>query len=270
MFNFLWRRNSETNQLHLCKWEQITIPKKFGGWGIHNIFDFSKALAANTLWRVLMSIGMWHRVIMDKYLPHSTVKNWFRSQTFQQRVSSRIWCGLLKSMHLITNWLSWNPGSGQLIALRKDRILGLGNNSFLSCNLLSMLNHRNILTLAQARRHSDNQHLSSYWLSNSDLGFSRDIAAEWDLFRRALIDTGAILRNTEDDLMWIGGDNYRSPKVKNIYWAIISTKNIEKVGTWRQFIWKWKIQLKIKLFIWLAAKGKSLLGILYKQEDRKV
>jgi hypothetical protein len=258
MFNFLWRRNSESNQLHLCKWEQITIPKKFGGWGIRNIFDFSKALVANTLWRVLMSGGIWHRVIMDKYLPHTTVKNWFRSQTFQQKASSRIWSGLLKSVHLITHWLSWNPGSGQLIALGKDRILGMGENSFLSINLMSALNHRNILTLAQARRHSDSQHLSSYWLSSSDLGFSGDIAAEWDQFRWALIDSGAFLQDTEDDLMWIGGDNSRSPTVKNIYWAIISTKNLRKVGTWRQSIWKWKIQLKIKLFIWLAAKGKIL------------
>jgi hypothetical protein len=130
MFNFLWRRNSETNQLHLCKWEHITIPKKFGGWGIRNIFDFSKALAVNTLWGVLMSAGIWHKVIMDKYLPHSTIKNWFRSQTFQHNASSRIWSGLLKSVHLITHWLSWNPGSGHLIALGKDRILGMGKKSF--------------------------------------------------------------------------------------------------------------------------------------------
>jgi hypothetical protein len=51
MFNFLWRRNNESNHLHLCKWEHISLPKKFGGWGIRNIFYFSKALATNTLWR---------------------------------------------------------------------------------------------------------------------------------------------------------------------------------------------------------------------------
>jgi hypothetical protein len=49
MFNFLWRRNNESNQLHLCKWEHITISNIFGGWGIHNIYDFNKALAANSL-----------------------------------------------------------------------------------------------------------------------------------------------------------------------------------------------------------------------------
>jgi hypothetical protein len=157
MFNFLWKRKSDTNQMHLCNWEQITLPKLFGGWGIHNIFDFSKSLAANTLWRVLMGEGIWHRVILDKYLPHSTVINWLRSHSFHQNASSRIWSGLLKVVHLITHWLSWNPGMGQLIALGKDRILGLGKNSFLSSNIMSALKQRNIITLAQARKHSDCQ-----------------------------------------------------------------------------------------------------------------
>jgi hypothetical protein len=84
MFNFLWKGNNESNHYHLCKWELLTIPKKYGGWGLRNIFDFNKALAANSLWRVLMRDGIWHKVIIDKYLPHTTVKNWFRSPTFHQ------------------------------------------------------------------------------------------------------------------------------------------------------------------------------------------
>jgi hypothetical protein len=38
----------------------------------------------------------------------------------------------------------------------------------------------------------------------------------------------------------------------------LSTKNLRKFGGWRRAIWKWKIQLKIKLFIWLAVEGKIL------------
>jgi hypothetical protein len=68
MFNFLWKRNCDSHTLHLCNWERISLPKSFGGWGIRNIFDFSKSLAANTLWRILMGDGIWHRVVIDKYL----------------------------------------------------------------------------------------------------------------------------------------------------------------------------------------------------------
>jgi hypothetical protein len=68
MYNFLWHRTNESYQIHLCRWEQIALPKSFGGWGIRNIFDFSNSLAANTLWRVLNGKGIWHRVICDKYI----------------------------------------------------------------------------------------------------------------------------------------------------------------------------------------------------------
>jgi len=89
VFNFLWKGNSESKHYHLCKWELLTLPKKYGGWGLRNIFDFNKALAANSLWCVLMRDGIWHKVIIDKYLPHTTVKNWFRSPTFHPNTTSR-------------------------------------------------------------------------------------------------------------------------------------------------------------------------------------
>jgi hypothetical protein len=50
------------------------------------------------------------------------------------------------------------------------------------------------------------------------LGFSGDIAAKWDQFRRALIDSGAYIQDIEDELMWIGGDNSGYLTVKNIIW----------------------------------------------------
>jgi hypothetical protein len=85
MINFLWKGNRDTKHYHLCKWDHISLPKHYGGWGLRNIMDFKHALAVNSLWRLLMSSGIWHRVIKDKYLPHTTIKNWFRSATFQAK-----------------------------------------------------------------------------------------------------------------------------------------------------------------------------------------
>jgi hypothetical protein len=214
MYNFLWKRDSVSHQLHLCNWEKITVPKSFGGWGILNIYDFSKSLAANTLWRVLMGEGIWHRVIIDKYLCNSTVTNWLRSRSFQQSGVSKIWGGLLKVVYLILHGLSWNPGSGHLIDLGKDQILGMGDSSFLSINLLDALKDQNILSLAQARNLTSDQSFSSYWLTSDDLGFEGDLALEWDLYRRALIDSGALIQDRPDQLLWIGGDKSGVPSVK--------------------------------------------------------
>jgi hypothetical protein len=39
VFKFLWKGNNESNHYHLCKWELLTTPKKFGGWGFRNILN---------------------------------------------------------------------------------------------------------------------------------------------------------------------------------------------------------------------------------------
>jgi hypothetical protein len=52
---------------------------------------------------------------------------------------------------------------------------------------------------------------------------------EWDLFKRELIDSGALIQDTEDKLLWIGADNFGVPSVKNFYLSIINSKRLLKV-----------------------------------------
>jgi hypothetical protein len=134
----------------------------------------------------------------------------------------------------------------------------MGDKSFLSCNLLSKLRQHNINSISQARRLIDRRPSSSIWISNNELGFFGDIATEWDYFRWALIDFGSYIQDLEDELMWIGGDNSGYLTVKNIYLALLSTLGLSRIRGWRQLVWKWDIQLKIKKFIWLAAERKFI------------
>jgi hypothetical protein len=96
IFSFLWSGCSDRKQLHLCRWEAIAKPKKVGGWGLRNLFLFNKALATNTLWRVLTKTGIWHTVIKDKYLPYVSVATWFRSVSSSQVSASQTWKIFLK------------------------------------------------------------------------------------------------------------------------------------------------------------------------------
>jgi len=257
MFNFVWKRNNETEHYHLCKWELLTLPKKYGGWGLRNLFDFNKDLAENSLWRVLMCDGIWNTVIIDKYLPHTTVKNWLRSPSFLHKSASGFWRGLLKLIHLITHCLTWSLGSGHLIALGRDMILGMGDKSFLSSPLLSDLKNRNITSLLQARRIMDN-HSTSFWYSSSDLGLSGALGYEWNCFRTALIDLSAFIQDIADEILCTGGDNSGIITVKNTYLDLLSTQGLKKVLGWRQSLWKWDLQLRIKCLILLAAEKKIL------------
>jgi hypothetical protein len=142
MFNFLWSGSGATEHVHLCKWEDLAKPKAFGGWGVKNLFVFSRALATNTLWRCLMKDGLWHRVLKDKYLISPSVVAWLRRSTVSSHKVSNTWRSLLKSLHVVTQWIAWKPGSGLSIRLGVDTILGLGKESLLSPGLISSLKRR--------------------------------------------------------------------------------------------------------------------------------
>jgi len=111
---------------------------------LRNIFLFNKVLAKNSLWRVLMKDGIWNRVIKDKYLPQFSVATWLRFTSHRMTDASQIWKILLKSLHIITHWLSWKPGTGHSVLIGNDLILGLGNYSLLSKEILFSLNKINV------------------------------------------------------------------------------------------------------------------------------
>ena len=89
----------------------------------------------------------------------------------------------------------------------------MGDRSFLSLNLQTSLNQKGIFTLAQVRNISHSHSLSSYWKTSADMGFGADTEMEWDIFWLALADSCAILQETKDRLMWIGGDLSGVPSV---------------------------------------------------------
>jgi hypothetical protein len=68
MFNFMWKGKKIKEGVHLISWKKIAKPKKVGGCGIENIFTFGKALVTKILWRCLMVPGLWHELILKKYL----------------------------------------------------------------------------------------------------------------------------------------------------------------------------------------------------------
>jgi hypothetical protein len=101
-------------------------------------------------------------------------------------------------------------------------------------------------------------HSTSFWYSSSDSGLSGALGYEWNCFRTTLIDSSAFIQDIADELLLIGGDNSGIITIKNTYLDLLSTQGLKKVLGWRQALWKWDLQLKIKCFIWLAAENKIL------------
>jgi hypothetical protein len=195
-----------------------------------------------------MKEGIWNKVIKDKYIPHCSVVTWFRSAPATTSSASQTWKNLLKSLHLITHWLSWRLGSGHSVLLGLDYILGLGNSSFLTRQLITELNRNNMVYLYQALGESRPGYLSDHWKTSEEIGLSGNLAVEWDAYCRDLIGAGVQLQNQEDALIWTGGDRSGCLTVKNIYCALAKKKWQHVIGGWRRHLWKWDLAQKIKLF----------------------
>ena len=67
-----------------------------------------------------MVLGLWHEVIMKKYLQKKTVEEWFRQGRKNWNGTSNIWRALTSSLSIITDWLVWKPGNGRDIGIGDD------------------------------------------------------------------------------------------------------------------------------------------------------
>lgn len=66
--SFLWLGKRKTG-FHLAKWSMLLKSKSFGGQGLKDIRNFSKALAAKSLWRCCVQDSrVWGNIVRAKYL----------------------------------------------------------------------------------------------------------------------------------------------------------------------------------------------------------
>jgi hypothetical protein len=93
-------------------------------------------------------------------------------------------------------------GSGHLISLGRDNILGLGDKSLLSPNLIDHLQKKKIIVLEQAKDHNTSHDFIGNWIGSVDLELNGLLANEWDLFHKTLIGAGATTRDSPDQLLW--------------------------------------------------------------------
>jgi hypothetical protein len=187
-YAFLWSGSKTKKHYHLCNWKAIAKPKQLGGWGLRNIFVFYRALATNTLWHALMKLGIWHRVIKDKYFPHVPVVSWMRSTEGYTSFGSQSWKNILNTLPVILHWLAWIPGSGQAIIIGRDTIIGMERASILSVDLVFELNRKHIYFLYQASRPFSVSLLGHNWVSSNELGLEGDLGHEWENYRNFLFD----------------------------------------------------------------------------------
>jgi hypothetical protein len=256
--NFLWNGLGKKHSLHLCRWDNLTKPKKAGGWGLKSIFSFNTALLASSLWRAVTIDSIWHRIVIEKYIGSLSLCDWIRLPILQQKRASPFWKGLVAAAPVILHWLRWKPGSCTEIKIGRDKIIGMEGRSILSHALCSKLASSNFLHLAQVGIPCGFPFLPAKWKGSTELSLSGGEAIEWCSYIEALNSAGISILAEPDVLLWAGGDASGIISVKNLYLALEKQLNLASDFSWIFQLWNWKLPLKLKLFIWLAGKGKIL------------
>ena len=95
-----------------------------GGWGIKNLHWFSVAVRLKKLWMVLHSNGLWHNVLLDKYLKKLSVVAWLIGKNFNYHGISIIWKDFMQTLPWLGRFLSWHIGSGHDVLVGIDPIVG--------------------------------------------------------------------------------------------------------------------------------------------------
>jgi len=93
-----------------------------------------------------MKEGLWHPVIINKYLRSFSVAGWLRKVTVPMTRGSQVWKYLLKLVHIMFHWIAWYLGSRDSILVGRDYILDMGVKSILPDDLIHELNKKECIT----------------------------------------------------------------------------------------------------------------------------
>jgi hypothetical protein len=120
-----------------------------GGWGLKNIFLFSKALAAKSGWRLLKTTSLWTRVVFQKYIAPDTLEGWIINPSKERTGVSVIWKAVTKSFSIIGEGLAWMIGNDHRVRLGVDPWPGCDRQHLLPDHIIDTLRMRGVSTLNQ-------------------------------------------------------------------------------------------------------------------------
>lgn len=109
---YLWNGNQEKRTFAWISWKKISLPKKWGGWGLKELPDFAKALAAKMGWILLTRQNMWTHVRYHKYIWPQNMMDWARLPSWSAKGGSSVWKALIDSLPLIRDNLAWRINDG--------------------------------------------------------------------------------------------------------------------------------------------------------------
>jgi len=176
---YLWNGNHDKRIFAWISWKKITLPKKWGGWGLKDLPDFAMALAAKMGWSLLTTQNLWAQVSYHKYIWPQSILDWARLPTWTTKGCSSIWKALIHSLPLIRNNLVWRINDGLLGRIDLDPWIGSGGRHILSRELITFLHDRDIRCFAHIADQQRTDIFTQAWKSAQQLDLPPQWHQEW-------------------------------------------------------------------------------------------
>jgi hypothetical protein len=232
---FFWQGSNKKYKYRIARWDILCRPKDQGGLGILDLQLQNKCLLAKWLVNLLNSEGTWKSLLSNKYLRTKTL-----TQVSAKPTDSHFWRGLMHIKEEVLSKGSFIINDGTSTRFWEDTWLG---DKPLKDTYPSLYH------IARDRKVTVSKVMSSIPLNIS--------------FRRSLVDNNQrhwlhlVARVSYIDLV-DGKDHFKWPLMKNILFTVRSMY-LDALDADPPFqhrkIWKWKLPLKIKNFLWFLQRG---------------
>jgi hypothetical protein len=231
---FFWQGNSVKKKYYLVKWSVIERPKRKGGLGVKDLRRMNISLLCKWWWKIENEEGLWQEIVRKKYKIKGEIV-----QLKTKQSNSPLWNDLIKINDLYLKGRDMKIGNGRDTDFRRDSW----------CDSIPLKERfRELFDLCNEQKGSVADVAGRRWR----LTFRRwlDEPAQNQLRQlRAILTTCAL---GDEKYMEVGESKNFS--VKTMYAQLCRT-NAE---IHNKRIWKAKIPLKVKVFIWLLQQNAIL------------
>jgi hypothetical protein len=206
-----------------------------GGLGVKNIDAQNKCLLRKWLFKLLNEEGLWQTMLRRKYLQQHTLPQAQRRPSY-----SHFWKGLLKDKDNFLNFGSFQLNNGTHIRFWEHKWLRIGILKEIYPQLYALVQRKNVVVA------------NIFQTSLLNISFRRGLMGQlheqWTDLVAHLVHVR--LNTASDTFRWeLLADG--SFSVHSMYKGLITNVNV----AWHKDIWKAKMPLNIKIFMWYLHSG---------------
>jgi hypothetical protein len=236
---FFWQHDSQKKKYRLTKWSIMCQPKDQGGLGIQNLEIQNECLLSKWFFKLINEDGLWQTILRNKYLANQTI-----GKVDRLPGDSHFWSGLMKVKDKFLRFGSFQLNNRTQIRFWEDK--WIGNHAFKD-------QYPSLYNIMRRKSDTVAKVLSGVPLNVS---FRRQLTGNNLVLWHSLVNriVGVRLNNNADLFRW-NLHQHGKFSAHSMYLALINNGMVIR----NNMIWRLKIPLKIKIFIWYMYKEVVLI-----------